>query len=167
MHGPVLTWVDKAQKRYGPWHTVLDMGSYDVNGSPRSTVHCQRYTGIDLKPGPGVDVVCSAGTYVPDYVPDVVLCLEVLEHAKPWKRIIKNAAKIMSPHGTFVLTCATDPREPHGMDGHPLPEGEFYANIDPEECKKVILKHFRECEMEVEKGNAGDLRIIARGPIQC
>jgi hypothetical protein len=159
MHAPVLLWVANAQNLYGPWDAVVEFGSLNVNGSARCIVNCQRYVGIDIRAGRDVDIVCSAVDYTPESPPDAVLCLEVLEHAEPWKDIIKNAARVIGPHGTFVMTCATDPRAPHSVDGRLFPEGEFYANIDPEECKKVILEHFETCEREV---GGGDLRIIAR-----
>ncbi|MDB0050250.1 hypothetical protein N9F31_02215, partial [Pseudomonadales bacterium] len=38
---------------------VLEIGSYDVNGSIRSLFNAQNYVGVDLVEGPGVDVVAG------------------------------------------------------------------------------------------------------------
>ena len=47
---------------------VLEIGSYDVNGSVRSNFkHVQEYVGVDLIPGPSVDVVSKGHLYVSDH----------------------------------------------------------------------------------------------------
>ena len=51
-----LTVSDVAGKR------VLDVGSYDVNGSVRDGIEmlgCAEYIGVDMRDGPGVDEVCD------------------------------------------------------------------------------------------------------------
>jgi hypothetical protein len=43
---------------------VLELGSYIVNGSLRDIIlkfGPKEYIGVDIVPGPGVDVVCGAG----------------------------------------------------------------------------------------------------------
>ena len=47
--------------------SVVDIGSYDVNGSyrPLFAQPGWRYTGVDLEAGPGVDVVLSSPYRLP------------------------------------------------------------------------------------------------------
>lgn len=125
---------------------VLEIGSRDINGSPRecftASRHPIRYTGLDIAPGPGVDVVADGATWDGLVRFDLVICAEVLEHASNWRGIIANASKLLSPGGEFIGTAAGEGRQPHSaVDGEHLtvwnnastvflPVGsEFYENI--------------------------------------
>jgi len=116
-----------------PPKRILEIGGRDINGSVRDLFPAaETYVSIDLQPGPGVDVVADGATYEPNFVPDLVLCLEVLEHAASPRAIVRHALNLLPVGGTLVLTCAGPGRAPHsGIDGGPLRPGEHYANIDP------------------------------------
>ena len=82
---------------------VLDIGSYNVNGAVRDLFPGMPYVGMDMQPGPGVDVVASShnipyvsGSY------GTVVCLEMLEHdSNPFRtmeeihRVAESGALIM------------------------------------------------------------------------
>lgn len=96
---------------------ILEVGSSATTfGSIRSIFPpCKEYVGIDLSPGPGVDIVMNAhelnrlqGKF------DVVVSCEALEHDPDWKTTIKNILNIMTPQGFLVLSCATTGRPEHG-----------------------------------------------------
>lgn len=65
---------------------VLEIGSFDVNGGLRHIFDGDNYLGIDMRAGPGVDLVCNAHdlpayfNYAHNHLYDVILCCEVLEH---------------------------------------------------------------------------------------
>ena len=40
--------------------TVLDIGSYDLNGTNEYLFSECEFTGLDIEEGPGVDIVCEA-----------------------------------------------------------------------------------------------------------
>ena len=94
---------------------VLEIGSLDINGSIRSQFqHCE-YTGIDVAPGPGVDLVCQGQDYdAPDDSFDVVISCEVMEHNPHWAETMKNMIRVCKPGGLVVMTCATLGRGEHG-----------------------------------------------------
>src|SRR5438132_1107705 len=96
MHGSSIVFVVKCMEELIPPKHVVEFGSRNVNGEARSLYYfekVQSYTGIDLYPGDGVDIVgdCSMYTPDPDKVPDLVLCMSVLEHTELGFEIIKNA----------------------------------------------------------------------------
>lgn len=86
---------------------VLEVGSYDVNGTVRPLfAGASEYIGLDVVPGPGVDLVYD-GLTLP-FAPatwDVVVSTEMLEHCtRPW-RIVAEMARVLRPGGTLLLTA--------------------------------------------------------------
>lgn len=116
----------------------LDVGGADVNGTARrivdtATRRVNRWLGLDIAPGPGVDIVCDARKPVADTEReafDLVLCTEVFEHVDGWEDIVKSVHDWLKPGGTALMTCASTGRRPHGARGalDPAP-GEHYANV--------------------------------------
>lgn len=93
---------------------VLDIGSMDINGNNRYLFEGGTYTGIDLGPGPNVDIVCKAHEFKPGRQYDVVISTECLEHDKYWKETLQNAIDLLKPGGLLLITCATTGRAEHG-----------------------------------------------------
>lgn len=94
---------------------LLEIGSLDVNGSVRR--HFPRacpYVGIDLAPGPGVDVVASGHDFGRDASFATVITTECLEHDRGWRTTLANIERVLRPGGALVLTCATTGRHEHG-----------------------------------------------------
>lgn len=92
-----------------PVGRVLEVGSFDVNGSPRSVFQAAAasYVGVDLAPGPGVDVVMNAEHLAVRFSPasfDTVVCCECLEHTvRPWA--IAEAMKyVLRPGGHLWIS---------------------------------------------------------------
>jgi hypothetical protein len=145
---------------------VLEVGSRDVNGSIRELLpwRASSYIGVDIAPGPCVDVVADGATFVPSEAPDLVVCMETLEHAEQAAAIVRNAAAMLlrKPGGRLLVTCATEPRAPHsGVDGGPLQAGEFYRNVQPDELVEWATDaglHVLEREVHLERG---DLYLVA------
>jgi len=103
---------------------VLEVGSYNVNGSVRPIVQGYgpaRYEGVDQTPGPGVDLVMPCERLpelfsAPDTF-DVVISTEMLEHAKDWRVCMLAMAAVVTPGGLLILTT----RSP-GFPYHPFPD---------------------------------------------
>ncbi len=145
---------------------VLDLGGYDVNGTPRPLFsEDTRYTVIDVKDGPNVDITVDVTRWRPPYdyrsAFDVTLCTEVFEHVEDWRGIIYNMWVTLKPSGTCLITCATHPRPPHSMMGvEPPPAHEWYRNVSLEEILPVIRFLFRDVQHTVHP--RGDLYIRGR-----
>ncbi|WP_052915644.1 class I SAM-dependent methyltransferase [Mycobacterium haemophilum] len=96
--------------------SVLEMGSYDVNGNVRSVFAAAgRYVGVDLVAGPGVDVV-GFGHQVdhPDGSYDVTISGECFEHDPQWRETFLNMVRMTRPGGLVVFSCASRGRPEHG-----------------------------------------------------
>jgi len=94
---------------------VLEVGSLDVNGSVRGFFEECAYTGIDIAPGKGVDVVCEGQDFdAPDDSFDVVISCEVMEHNPHWAATFKNMIRLARPGGLLVMSCASAGRKEHG-----------------------------------------------------
>lgn len=98
--------------------SVCEIGSYDVNGSVRvavqSAVTPAQYLGIDLTPGPGVDVVCSGHQFDSPKPFDLTISAECLEHNPHYEDTLRNLRRLTSPVGYTIISCATTGRLEHG-----------------------------------------------------
>lgn len=134
--------------------SVIDVGSRDINGTCRPLFPNANYTGIDLLPGPAVDIVCDAATYHPADKADLVLIVEVLEHCANWRELIRVASSWLRPSGLVCITCAAPGRQPHSaVDGGELRDGEYYMNLTAEEIRHELIA----CGMGwIESDQVGD-----------
>lgn len=132
MHPEARQWVAR-------WATtdacsVLEVGSLNVNGHVRDLFPNAAYTGLNDVDGIGVDIVADAAHWTPNRLYDVVVCCEVLEHAREWPQILATCGAALRAGGQLIVTCAGPGRAPHGQHGAPLPiEGEWYANVTVDE----------------------------------
>lgn len=125
-----------------PPRWVLDLGSYDVNGSPRGLFGPEvEYIGIELRPGPGVDIVADAATWRPASPVDWVICSSLLEHTPLAAEILDNAARMLAPGGLLVLTVPSIGWPPHGNDGGPVGR-EYYHGVTRIELHRWLTRSF-------------------------
>jgi SAM-dependent methyltransferase len=91
---------------------TLEVGSQNVNGSPRSVFQAKasEYIGVDLSPGKGVDITMS-GHELTDYFPlrsfDTVICCETLEHDSQFWLTVGQMRSVLKPGGTLIVTVPT------------------------------------------------------------
>jgi SAM-dependent methyltransferase len=89
---------------------VLEVGSLDVNGSPRQVLAelgAAEYVGVDIVDGPGVDVRCGVSHLVEQFGEnafDVVVSTEMLEHVQDWRAAVSNLKRVVRPGGVLVVT---------------------------------------------------------------
>jgi hypothetical protein len=128
MHKNSLRLMAGLLDKYAPTSGLcVDVGSYDVNGTYRPLVEGRglRYLGIDIAPGPNVDVVIEPygiqntpwGMWKND-PPALVISGQCLEHTtRPWdwmkdvRHIVNNCtpliviAPAMWPHHRYPVDC--------------------------------------------------------------
>lgn len=120
--------------------TVVEIGSRYINGTIKDLFPNARWTGIDLYPGRLVDWVGSAMDFTPEEPVDMVICCEVLEHAKEWRGIIARASTWLKTGGSLLMTCAGPGRKPHSaIDGKRLRIDEYYKNLSVEDISESLI----------------------------
>lgn len=150
MHEAAYHWVAGNVQKLGPFQSVIEIGSLDINGSVRPLFDGAEYIGLDPQEGPGVDWVGDALDYKPEKKVDCVVCCEVLEHAPMWEKLVKKAMDWLDEDGVLIITAAGPGRKPHSaVDGsHNVRDFEHYENVSPSELAQVLLPEF------VTKGTA-------------
>jgi SAM-dependent methyltransferase len=138
MHAEAFDWLKAVRPLLGPRLLVCELGSRDVNGSPRSLFPDSRYVGVDERPGPGVDVAADAADWFPGALFDAVVCTEALEHTPLAAEVCANAYCLLRHGGVFLATMAGPGRGAHSVDGLELPEGEFYQNVTEAELRRWL-----------------------------
>ena len=108
--------VARANRQLVEGSRVLEIGSYDVNGSVRTLFATSTdYVGVDLSEGPGVDVVSFGHELaLPDDAFDLAVSAECFEHDPHWAETFANMVRLTRPGGMVVFTCATRGRPEHG-----------------------------------------------------
>lgn len=116
MHKAVAAWVEGIVLAEGlddPELFVVELGSYDVNGSVRH-LFGPDYLGIDMRPGPGVDRVAQVwDTGVSPASVDVVVSTEMLEHCERPQDAFDEIHRILKPGGCLLLTTRSPGYPPH------------------------------------------------------
>jgi len=156
MHAGNRQWLESLKKQYpGDFAgvKVLDIGSYNVNGSARKFFNAKKYVGVDRQAGPDVDIVCEAEfTKFKEAEFDTLVYLSVFEHDPRWKEGFEHNLKWVKPGG-LIIVC-------WGAEGNRRHKPEPWALVPVEEFMKAargwpieILDAFFEGErFELEPG---------------
>lgn len=150
-HQEQMDFVKKTAIRY-PNHfsrcRVLEIGSRNINGSVRKLFTSCEYTGLDIHPGPCVDVVSLAHEYKADDLFDTVVSCEAFEHDPHLAETLANIAHLLRPGGLFVATWAGPARPEHGTlrTGNRMwgPHPDYYHGLGPDEFRRLIGDAYRE-----------------------
>ena len=119
---------------------VLEVGSYDVNGSVRSMFEeAREYVGVDLTPGPSVDHVGYGHEYgEPDGSFELAISGSCFEHDPHWQDTLANMVRLTRPGGLVAATFASRGFPEHGtrrtmVADSPGTQAEgldYYRNLD-------------------------------------
>jgi SAM-dependent methyltransferase len=121
---------------------IVEIGAIDVNGSMRPLIESWRpseYLGIDIEHGKSVDVVFSAEDLEMRFgreTFDVVMSIDMLEHAANWKAVISNMKRVCKPGGVMMITTCSQ-----GFPYHAYPHD--YWRYEMEDFETI----FSDCEI--------------------
>jgi SAM-dependent methyltransferase len=90
-----------------PGLSVLDVGSLDVNGTYRPLIEPRGwdYTGLDIAPGPNVDIVAADPFDWPLVADsfDVVISGSTMEHVTAIWRWVPEMVRVLKPGGLLII----------------------------------------------------------------
>jgi SAM-dependent methyltransferase len=119
---------------------VLEVGSFNVNGSPRHVFQplVRSYCGVDMEPGRDVDeLAVAADLPFPDETYDLVISTEMLEHdPTPWLSF-PEFARVLKRGGHALIT-ARGFRDGHAYPDHDHPLDCWRFN---DQSFKILFQH--------------------------
>lgn len=134
----------------------LDVGGRRINTDTRDLLPRATWVGLDICPGPGVDIVADAASWEPDQQYMFVQSTELFEHTPDWRAILDTCRRALAPGGYFLVTCASTGRAPHGAEGTMrVPPGQHYENIPLDQLRFELRHHF-ECHYANYRYPPGD-----------
>ncbi len=90
---------------------LLEIGSFQVAGQEeladlRTLFPGKPYTGLDMRPGPGVDLIADAQALPqPDASVGTVIAMNTLEHVPRFWRVFDEIHRVLRPDGAVLLSC--------------------------------------------------------------
>lgn len=157
-------WVAANKKLLGK--TLLEVGSVIVKGQEGICLRnyisnaVEKYVGIDVRAGNGVDVVGDASNMpFVDNSFDSVVCLDMLEHCKYPHEIFKESFRVTVPGGYLFLATVFDfPVHYHDNDYFRFTHNGL--RLMAEDAGYEVI----ECPQDIELTKPGIVKIIARKP---
>lgn len=83
--------------------TVVDIGSYDINGTYKSLFPKAKYIGVDTAPGPNVDVIINSDEWKKLKDVDVVISGQTLEHVADIPSLMTSIFNVLKPNGIACI----------------------------------------------------------------
>jgi len=134
------SWIEHEARQRAPFTKdirLLEIGSWTAPG--QEEIICRKtigpmvgeYVGMDMRAGPGVDVVADAKEMpFPDNDFDVIISTDCLEHVDWPRKLMHEAFRVTKPGGLFYLTTVFD----FEIHGYPDDYWRFTPN-----CIKQLL----------------------------
>ena len=87
---------------------VVDMGSYDVNGTYRPLFSGGKYIGADIIPGPNVDVIVDSEEWQKIENVDAVISGQTIEHVADIPAFMRAINQILKPGGILCIIAPSE-----------------------------------------------------------
>lgn len=151
---------------------ILEIGSYNVNGTIREFFIGSDYIGADLTEGPGVDFV-SDGHLIDhdDNTYDITVSCECFEHNPYWLETFRNMYRMTKDGGFVIFTCATRGRGEHGTrrtspkssPGTQEVGWDYYLNLEERDfIKNLNISQLFSTHLFITNKKSRDLYFVGR-----
>lgn len=160
MHKRVLDFVESIKEKYPKYFEnvrVLDMGSLNINGTPRHLFEGCEYMGIDRLPGNGVDIVSLVHEFEDTKGFDVVITNGTLEHDKYCDLTVKRGWELLKAGGIFIGSAAGVRCNRHNIE---CGIDNYYQNISREKVEQWAKDYNIPFEI-TEAGGYRDIFFVA------
>ncbi len=153
MHEASLNQMRHILSRWQGDANVLDVGSYDVNGTYRPLVEQRswRYTGMDVEKGPNVDVVADDPYHFPfaDDSFDIVISGSTMEHVQAIWLWVPELVRVLRPGGLLAIITHTNyPYHRYPVDCYRiLPDGMSYLFDLTERLYKYDIRMYNDTDI--------------------
>src|SRR5437867_3109138 len=140
----IVEWLGEFVAAHGPFRRVLELGSLDVNGTPRAAfVGTSEYVGVDARDGPGVDVVMDTSmlwhwSEMKKF--DCVVATSFFEHDRAFWKTLPGIHEHLKQGGWFVLTVPTLDFPVHEYPGD-------YYRFTAQAVREVLMEGLHEVEL--------------------
>lgn len=141
---------------------VLEVGSFNVNGSVRGLVLSRApvsYTGVDIAEGPGVDKICRAEDLIPVFARGsfgLVISTEAMEHIRDWRKVVSNMKNLLCRGGVLLITTRS---KGFGYHGYP---NDFWR-FELEDIREIFAD-MTITDLEADPSSPGILLKAVKGP---
>jgi len=123
----------EAVEKYGMnTGTVIDIGSYDVNGTYRELFTEGKYIGVDIQSGPNVDMFIESNEWDKLKNVDAVISGQTLEHVTDIPRLMNSIYDVLKPQGLLCIIV------PSAGPPHDYPT--WVGNFSEERLSKIITE---------------------------
>jgi len=129
MHHNSYKWLSDLSKQYPrnfKGARVLEIGSYDFNGTIRDFFSDCDYIGVDALKGPGVDIVAlGEETEFEKESFDTLAVFSVFEHDSNWRKTLSHNLQWVKPNGMIFVSFGAEGNPRHRMNWKLVPHQEF------------------------------------------
>lgn len=109
--------------------TVVDVGSYDINGTYKS-LFTGEYVGVDILAGPNVDVLMDSPEWEQIKDVDAVISGQTLGHVADIPGLMAKIMRVLKPGGILcVIVPSRGPRHDYPI---------WVGNFEPEQLEKIF-----------------------------
>lgn len=124
--------------------SIVEIGSWDVNGSVRQFFDTSAYLGLDVVEGEGVDRIYNGQdlNFLKPNSIDVTISCECFEHNPFWRENLDDMVRITKPGGIIIVTSASRGRFEHGTT-RTRPEDSISVELGWEYYKNIRLNEFK------------------------
>jgi len=125
--------------------SILEIGSYNVNGTIRDIFVNQSYVGVDVKKGPCVDIIYDGLNLDIKEKFDLSISCECFEHNPYYLENFKKMIELTKNNGVVVFTCASLFRKEHGTtrttsadSPGSMEKWDYYKNLFKKDFEKKL-----------------------------